>query len=354
MEAARLVHDHVGDGPGILLVDDIHWADQSSLDLITLLLSLPWPGLLVVLTARDDFEPPWPESMVEHLRLEPLSAAELREMAGSIPESSHLSTALCKELIARSDGVPLFLEELIRTGAAIDQGRALHRSIEQADYAIPPVLRDPLLARLASPGVEPGLVQTAATIGREMDREFLRQVSGLPDELFAQRLDALVDAGLIDRSGSHGIRFRHELIREVAYETQPRSARRDRHSQIADHLLREGEGAHFGDAGQAAFHLERARRHQEAIHAHVAEAQSAQQLGAHIEATTRLTHALMSDDAPVGGRRAPADRAARPAAPQLQRHDGRRLRRSRVGRGPPPLRRAVRGARPRPGARFPA
>ncbi|MGZ4200840.1 MAG: ATP-binding protein [Thermoleophilaceae bacterium] len=292
-EAARLVHDHVGDGPGILLVDDIHWADPSSLDLITLLLSLPWPGLLVVLTARDDFEPPWPEAMVERLRLEPLSAGELREMAGSIPESSHLSTARCRELIDRSDGVPLFLEELIRTGAAIDQGRALHRSIEQADYAIPPALRDPLLARLAAPGVEPGLVQTAATIGREMDREFLRQVSGLPDELFAQRLDAMVDAGLIDRSGSRGIRFRHELIREVAYETQPRSARRDRHSQVADHLLREGEGAHFGDAGQAAFHLERARRHKEAIHAHVAEAQAAQQLGAHIEATTRLTHALM-------------------------------------------------------------
>jgi class 3 adenylate cyclase len=288
--ATRLVHSALGSGPAMLFVDDLHWADQSTLDLLGVLLATPRPGLMMVLAARDGFEPPWPQA-AERLRLGPLDDAELEEMARRMPEGLRLTEAQRSELVSRSDGVPLFMEELVRTADALDLGRELYRSVRYADYRIPAALRDPLLARLAATGVDLDLAQTAATIGREVDQGLLQRVAGLSDGAVGTRLDTLVGAGLVDhREGT--IRFRHELIREVAYETQRRSVRRERHSRIADHLL----GTHFapaqGDAGEVAFHLERAERYGEAIGAHLRAAQAAQGIGAHTEATQRLTGTL--------------------------------------------------------------
>lgn len=290
--AARLVHVHSGTGPSILFVDDLHWADPSSLDLISALLGARRPGLVLVLAARDAFAPPWPEAIVPRLELGPLPAQDLARMVESIPAGAELPGVRRAGLISRSDGVPLFLEELVHTADAVDRGQALHRSVQQARYAIPPALRDPLLARLTVPGVDLRLAQLASTIGRDVDLELLREISGLPEAPFAQRLETLVAAGLVDRSSAGAIRFRHELIRELAYETQRRSERPGRHSRVADVLLRDRDASRYRDAGEAAFHLELAQRHQEAIHAHLTAAQGAQELGAHKEATTSLTRAV--------------------------------------------------------------
>jgi class 3 adenylate cyclase/tetratricopeptide (TPR) repeat protein len=290
--AARLVELGSPEGPWMLFVDDLHWADQSTLDLISALLAAPRPGLFIVLAARDGYEPPWPEPMLERLELGPLRGAELEELSLMLPEGSDLSAEERSELISRSDGVPLFLEELVRTAGTLDRARELHRSIRLADYPIPPSLHDPLLARLALPGVDLDLAQTAATIGRDVDRKLLRRVAALSDDIFEARLEGLIAAGLVDPWGDGAVRFRHELIREVAYETQRRSARRERHSRVADHLLLEGGEPTQGDAGEAAFHLERAQRYEEAIEADVATAHAYQRLGAHAEATRRLTEAV--------------------------------------------------------------
>lgn len=290
--AARLVRSHVPAGPSILFVDDLHWADQSTLDLISTLLAAPQPGLLVVLAARVGFEPPWPEQMLHRLHLDPLTGPELEEMARLMPEGSRLPVDRRAELISRSDGIPLFLEELVRTADALDKGRQLYRSIRYSDYRIPAALRDPLLARLASPGVDLDLAQIAATIGRDVDQDLLQRVAGLAEDEIRARLGTLVAAGLVDTYGGNLIRFRHELIREVAYETQRHASRRERHSRIADNLLHNTTGSAQGDAGEAAFHLEKAQRYGEAIEAHLRAARRDQGVGAHTEATRRLTLAL--------------------------------------------------------------
>jgi tetratricopeptide (TPR) repeat protein len=290
--AARLVHAHLGDGPSLLFVDDLHWADQSTLDLITTLLSTPRPGLLIALAARDGFEPPWPAALLERIPLAPLTAAELEEMALLMPEASRLPAEQREELINRCDGVPLYLEELVRTAEALDRGHELYRSIRYADFRIPAALRDPLLARLTSPGVDLEMAQVASTIGREVDSDLLRRVTGLPLGAFEHKLHTLIEAGLVDPDGEEAVRFRHELIREVAYETQRRSARREHHGRIADVLLEDGGSSARSDAGKAAFHLERAQRYPEAIDARVGAARRHQELGAHTEATSELTHAL--------------------------------------------------------------
>jgi class 3 adenylate cyclase len=271
--------------PSLLQVEDLHWADESTLDLLGVLLSVPRPGVLTVLTARDDFEPPWP---VRRVPLGPLPAGELEAMAREIPESAGLPEYELQDLMSRSDGVPLFLEELARganTGA-----RELPAGMRRPDPRLPAALRDPLLARLASPGVDLDLVQIASTIGRDVDRGLLQRVAGLSDETFGAKLANLLASGLLDRTGERTVRFRHELIRVVAYETQRRSACRERHSRIADLLPAVAVPA--SDAGVAAFHLERAERYPEAIAAHIDAARAGQALGAHKEVTQGLTHVL--------------------------------------------------------------
>ncbi|HEV7882040.1 MAG TPA: AAA family ATPase [Solirubrobacteraceae bacterium] len=283
--AAELLRSAAADGPLVLLIEDLHWADESSLELITMLLAAPCPGLLVVMTARPDFVAPWAQAVVRQLVLEPLAAADLERMTEHIADGGQLDGELQRELISRSDGIPLFLEELVRSRSALhaDPG---------GGSPVPAALRDPLLARIVAPGVDLALAQTAATIGADADRELLQRVCALGDKPFQSKLANLVAAGLVSVSDAGAVRFRHDLLRDAAYETQRHSTRRGRHSRIAD-LLRDDGSARSPDAGELAFHLERAERYPEAIDALFAAAGTDQALGAHKEAMARLTRVLV-------------------------------------------------------------
>ena len=103
----------------MLLVDDLQWADDSTLDLVAVLLAGEHPGILMVFAARDGFAPSWPVGLVRHVELEPLSADELEAMALEIPQSAALAGAQRRRLVERSDGVPLYLEELARSTDAL-------------------------------------------------------------------------------------------------------------------------------------------------------------------------------------------------------------------------------------------
>jgi class 3 adenylate cyclase len=309
--AARLLRAASVEEPMLLLVDDLQWADQSSLLLISILLAEPAPGLLLALTARSGFAAPWPQDALRHLQLGPLSVPDLEEMARGMTESTGLADARQREFIARSDGIPLFLEELVRSGSVLDTGAGAARALRQADSRVPAGLRDPLLARLVHPRVDLALAQIASVIGRDVDRELLKQVSGLDDKPFQAKLANLVATGLVMPCGDGTIRFRHELIREVAYETQRRSTCRERHSQIAD-FLRSGSARRRADAGELAFHLEQAQRTPEAIEAHTDAARIHQSLGAHKEAITKLTHVLgLVEQLPTGAPRLVCELTAR-------------------------------------------
>jgi class 3 adenylate cyclase/tetratricopeptide (TPR) repeat protein len=298
LAAAQLVHAHAAAEPTLIFVDDVQWADQSSLDLLAVLLTMP--ALKITIAARDGFEPPWAETVVRRIVLDPLDEDATAELVRQTPSAARLSPERSRELMQRSDGVPLFLEELLLTAQESDTGRIPHRSLQFSAYQIPPALRDPLLARLSRPEVDLELAQLAAVIGREVDRDLLHRAVGVDGAEFERRLRTLLDAGLMELAGAQ-LRFRHELIREVAYETQRRTVLKERHGIVAD-LLASGDGAgQRASTVAAAFHLEQAGRVPHAVAAHIQIAQADQALGAHEEAAERLTKVLeLLETTPAG------------------------------------------------------
>jgi class 3 adenylate cyclase/tetratricopeptide (TPR) repeat protein len=309
LAAAQLAHAYATTRPTLVFVDDVQWADQSSLDLLAVLLTLP--GLKITIAARDGFEPPWSETLVRRIVLDPLDEVATAELVRQTPSAAELSPERSRELMERSDGVPLFLEELLLTAQESEAGRIPHRSLQFSAYQIPPALRDPLLARLSRPEVDLELAQLAAVIGRDVDRDLLHRAVGVDGTEFERRLRTLLDAGLMELAGAQ-LRFRHELIREVAYETQRRTVLKERHGTIAD-LLASGETAgQRASTVAAAYHLEQAGRVPHAVAAHLQIAQADQALGAHEEAVQRLTRVLeLLDGTPAGMERDRAELAVR-------------------------------------------
>lgn len=211
--------------PLLLLVEDLHWIDPSTLELLQRLLAFSGRAqLLAVFTARPEFVPPWLVQEVPLLRLGRLADDEMREMVASL--APELQPPLLNRLIERADGVPLFAEELARVAC------------EEAASDIPATLKDLLAARLDSSGEAKSTAQRAATIGRVFSGELLSRVSPLPAEIVEQHLAALVAANLIVPARSGQYQFRHALIRDAAYQSQPKVARQTAHRQVAEVLQR--------------------------------------------------------------------------------------------------------------------
>jgi tetratricopeptide (TPR) repeat protein len=272
---------------------------------------LTMPALKITIAARDGFEPPWTETLVRRIVLDPLDEIATAELVRQTPSAARLSPERSRELMQRSDGVPLFLEELLLTAQESETGRIPHRSLQFSAYQIPPALRDPLLARLSRPEVDLELAQLAAVIGREVDRDLLQRAVGVDGAEFERRLRTLLDAGLMELAGAQ-LRFRHELIREVAYETQRRSVLKERHGTVADLLVSGETAGQRATTVAAAFHLEQAGRVPHAVAAHLQIAQADQALGAHEEAAERLTKVLeLLETTPAGLERDRAELAVR-------------------------------------------
>ncbi len=284
--AADLMRD--GQAPRVLFVDDLHWADQGTLDVLALVLQSPRPGMFLVMAAREPFTPPGPVQAT--LELGPLATADMLEMAGSLHSGAELPDHALAELVERSDGVPLFLEELVHTEVTVGTDTA-HHSLRYGSHRIPPALWDPLLARLTVPGVDVELAQVAAVIGREADPDVLRSAVGAGPGDFERRVGTLVDAGILEYDEGK-VRFRHELIREVAYDTQRRATAQRRHGWLADHIGSSESASTRAVSEEIAFHCERALRYDEAVRMHLRVAEADVSVGSHVQAVQRLTHVL--------------------------------------------------------------
>lgn len=228
--------------PTAVLFEDLHWADPTTLDVLAQLVeNIRGIPLLVVLTARPEFRPGWPEHHhVSSLNLARLSRAQSEAIVAKLTKGRTLPAELLDQIIARTDGVPLFVEELTRTilesGSLRTEGANYIYAGASDHVIIPTTLRDSLMARLDRMAVTKEIAQIGAAIGREFSYELIAAVAGLDEAVLDDRLGRLTESGLAFRRGAGDAAmyiFKHALVQDVAYDSLLKSRRQELHARIA-------------------------------------------------------------------------------------------------------------------------
>jgi predicted ATPase/class 3 adenylate cyclase len=284
----------------LIITEDVQWVDPTSLELLTLLVErmarLP---IFVIVVARPGFIPPWPDhSYVTAFTLSRLSRADcmalIEQLAGDRPLSVHTKS----QILAQTDGMPLFVEEL--TKSVIERSMVRERHGRQGPtksngvQAMPKTLHASLLARLDRLGRGKETAQVGAAIGREFSYELLRMVTTTDEPTLGTRLDQLVASGLVFRRGpaAHATyAFKHALVRDAAYGMLPRAQRRKLHASIARSLEE-----HFPETAETqpelvAYHCREAGSVDKAVGYLLAAAERALLRSAMTEALVHLTQA---------------------------------------------------------------
>jgi predicted ATPase len=225
--------------------EDLHWADPSTLEFLTLFLDqIPTTRLLTVLTFRPDFTPPWrPHSHITQLTLNRLGRQPVEVMVEQITGGKPLPLEVVQQIVRKTDGVPLFVEELtkmvLESGLLREEeGRYVgaHGGAPIPPLAIPSTLQDSLMARLDRLATTKELAQVGATLGREFSYELLHAVSPLDEAALQQGLRQLVEAELLYQRGlppQVTYLFKHALVQDTAYQSLLKSKRQQLHQQIA-------------------------------------------------------------------------------------------------------------------------
>jgi len=219
----------------VFMAEDLHWADPSTLELLGIIAErAEGTRTLITFSFRSEFEPAWnatiSQTLIEPKRLTNQQSAELVNALGL------LSADAREVVVARTDGIPLFVEELTRSVASTtSEGRS---DRFDADL-IPITLRDSLMARLDSLGRARELVQLGALLGRSFRFDVILAVSNLPEESLISHLNVAAAAGLIYRRGevpAAQYSFRHALIQDTAYSSLLRSRRKQLHNRTINVL----------------------------------------------------------------------------------------------------------------------
>jgi predicted ATPase len=222
--------------------EDLHWADPTTLEFVRLLIDqAPMTRLLVLATFRPEFEPLWSErSHITQLTLNRLSSRQVEAMVEQVAGGKTLPAEVVRQILVKTDRVPLFVEELTKTvlesvesKESIGSGGRLDRSA--ISLGIPATLQDALMARLDRLGAAKEIAQLGATLGREFDYALLRAVSPLPEDVLQQGLRQLVETELVFQSGvppQARYLFKHALVQDTAYQSLLKSKRQHLHQQV--------------------------------------------------------------------------------------------------------------------------
>jgi TOMM system kinase/cyclase fusion protein len=227
--------------PVVLAVEDLQWADPTTLELLSMIVrEVSSARMLAVFSARPDFQPPWTPAGVLQIQLGRLERPQILEMVSTLAGGVTPPRGVVDQIADRTDGIPLFVEELTRMMGAsglLRERKGDHRGTARPVTAeIPTTLRDLLMARLDRLGRAKGTAQIASVIGREFGLDLLSEVSPLDPTSLREDLDSLVAADLVQRKRrlkSQSYLFKHALIRETAYESMLRRVRQKAHADIA-------------------------------------------------------------------------------------------------------------------------
>ena len=223
-------------GPLLMAFEDVHWSDPTTLELLTLTIermqALP---VLLLITHRPDFQPPWAgQPHVTSMALNRLGRRERVALVGHVTGGKALPAALLEQIVERTDGVPLFVEELTK---AVLESNDLDQRAQQV--AVPTSLQASLMARVDRLGSAREVLQIGAAIGREFSYAMIAPVAGLPDAVLQDALARLTEAEMLLARGTPPnatYAFKHALVQDTAYSTMLRARRQALHGAIAQVL----------------------------------------------------------------------------------------------------------------------
>ncbi len=231
--------------PVLFILEDLHWMDATTIELLDLLIEqVPTASILAVLTCRPDFQPPWGlKSHLTPIALNRLPRLQIAMLVERVAEGKRLPDAVIQHLIEKTDGVPLYIEEmtkaLLESGHLTEHDTGYELTEPLATLSIPATLQDSLMARLDHLDSAKGVAQLGATIGRQFPYDLLQAVSPLDETSLQSELAKLVDAELIYPRGvapNPTYMFKHALVQDSAYQSLLRSSRQAYHRRIAEVL----------------------------------------------------------------------------------------------------------------------
>jgi len=295
------LHALSGHRPVLLIVEDLHWADPSTIELLRQLIASPRSAkLMALLTARQEFKPTWAATTmnVTEIELPALDAAETEMFIRKVARDKPLPPDVVWQIRERAAGNPLFLEEITRSvtesGALVARENSWELVGTLSAGVVPASMEASLMARIDRLGEARPLLHLGAALGREFSHELLAAVAQLPEDIVRRQLDMMLESGLIFRRGHESpvYSFKHALIRDTAYDSLLRATRQSYHARIVEVLV-----ARFPEVAQIqpellAHHFSGAGFHAEAAAHWQAAGENAAKRSAMKEAVAHLRHAL--------------------------------------------------------------
>jgi predicted ATPase len=285
----------------LFIVEDLHWTDPSTLELLNLLIDqMSTTSIYTLLTYRPEFQAPWRNrSYFTQVTLNRLSGDEVEQMVTRVTGGKPLPGAIIQQLVDKTDGVPLYVEEM--TKAVLESG-VLKELDGQYEFAgplssllIPSTLQDSLMARLDRLGTGKAVAQCAAVIGRQFSYALLSAISPWEEAMLQHELRRLVEAELVYQQGAipnATYLFKHALVQDIAYESLLRRTRQQYHAHIAHVLATRFPNTNEAQPELLAHHYTEAGLYAQAIGYWQQAGQQAIQRSANLEASQHLTTGL--------------------------------------------------------------
>jgi predicted ATPase/class 3 adenylate cyclase len=287
--------------PMLLVVEDLQWADASTLELLSMIIDhTPAAHMLAVFTHRGEFQPPWGrDSRIDEIALDRLQNDQMALIVDRLTGGKAMPAEVLAQIFEKTDGVPLFVEELVKTVLESDllreEGGEYRLDGPLLPVAIPSTLQDSLMARLDRLSTVKEVVQIAAALGRQFSYELVSAVSPMDDTALDRELSRVVDAELLHQRGAppHATyTFKHALIQDAAYESMLRRQREEVHANIARVLLEQFPEVVETQPELVAHHLTAAQHTQEALPYWKDAGKQAVERSANMEAIGHFSQAL--------------------------------------------------------------
>src|SRR5262249_2870726 len=222
----------------LFIIEDLHWTDPTTLELLNLVIEqIPTTSMLMLLTCRPTFQPSWSHrSYLTEMTVNRLSHAQAAQIVTRMIDGQTLPHEVLQQIVEKTDGVPLFVEEMTKAILESGQLKAVDGHYELtgafSTFAIPATLQDSLMARLDRLVTAKAVAQYAAVIGRQFAYDLLSMVSQLDAATLQRELGRLVEAEIVYRRGvppQATYTFKHALIQDAAYESLLKSTRQQYH-----------------------------------------------------------------------------------------------------------------------------